>query len=844
MAKKSMFVSFTTRQLYLLFGIISIFIAAIITGFLAHKYPPYQLAELYKKPANPASTAVMHDFEDDGWSETLGISNNLDVQKYSLMFYNHKGEVIDQAGFNEPFKTELSSVNLSWISFGDYTGDNYDEAFVFTQKGDSLFLSIFNLNNLEWILRRHPVLTVEEGNPYLKWDLHVTGTALADVDLNGKKELIFAANSGWSLHPRGIYVFDIETKSITNQFESDAFLGGSFVLFDLTGDGEEEIITSSVAPGNIHNSSDYTDFKCWLFVFNTQLQPLFPPISFGEYPSKLYCAPLIIKKERYLLLSYSYIGNKPLPGYLYLMNSMGKLEKKKTIEDKELSKPLILYKNDLPFIYIGSTKGKYLACFNHRFELLGKRSVELYHPLFLFSVDLDGDNLTEILAIALNAVMVFDRKLGLLASYPLDEQVTNVAFKKMGPVNPVEIYIKGEKNEYRLAMNKNPVHSWLSIFFIGGALATFLFLKILHRFLATLSLYVNYLFLSLQKSAHGILILDHRGRIRHFNRALHPLLQLREPLRRGQAVGEALKERPEILSALERSAAAGEPYSGELLLRRGQTLFKAEISITPLRPKIGLACGHWVEIKEAGELVSSERLRTWSETVQKIVHDIKNPLATVKLNLNNLQLGLEQSGIAEPPEFREDFQLLQEELQKIQNRVKNLLRLASLENPRIRAVCLAELAEEAVMQFRNLLNHELRLEVKIDPEVGEIWADSQQMLLVFHILIENALEALNGKGGIEINGCLAQELLDSSQWFAEIEVCDSGPGIPEEYHEKIFEPQFSTKKEGSGLGLAIAKKIIEDHGGKIGLYSREKGGAVFRFTVPLANWGNQNLITT
>jgi signal transduction histidine kinase len=66
-----------------------------------------------------------------------------------------------------------------------------------------------------------------------------------------------------------------------------------------------------------------------------------------------------------------------------------------------------------------------------------------------------------------------------------------------------------------------------------------------------------------------------------------------------------------------------------------------------------------------------------------------------------------------------------------------------------------------------------------------------------------------------------------------IRVRDTGPGIPESLQEKIFQPFFSTKEEGTGLGLSIATRIIEDHGGRLELESKEHEGATFIITLPL-----------
>ena len=105
--------------------------------------------------------------------------------------------------------------------------------------------------------------------------------------------------------------------------------------------------------------------------------------------------------------------------------------------------------------------------------------------------------------------------------------------------------------------------------------------------------------------------------------------------------------------------------------------------------------------------------------------------------------------------------------------------------------------------------------------------------MALHIVIENSIDALKGKGLIKISVNMAQYLNNVYQDFVEIEIADSGTGIDAKIKDKIFEPYFTTKKDGTGMGLAIARKIIEDHNGEISIYSKDGFGTVVRFLVPV-----------
>ena len=91
--------------------------------------------------------------------------------------------------------------------------------------------------------------------------------------------------------------------------------------------------------------------------------------------------------------------------------------------------------------------------------------------------------------------------------------------------------------------------------------------------------------------------------------------------------------------------------------------------------------------------------------------------------------------------------------------------------------------------------------------------DARKMEGVMSNLLNNAVHALDGQGEIDIT-------ISTDSKFVTIQVMDSGPGIPKENLEKIFEPMFTTKKTGTGLGLVICKSIIEQHGGSISVSNK------------------------
>jgi signal transduction histidine kinase len=124
------------------------------------------------------------------------------------------------------------------------------------------------------------------------------------------------------------------------------------------------------------------------------------------------------------------------------------------------------------------------------------------------------------------------------------------------------------------------------------------------------------------------------------------------------------------------------------------------------------------------------------------------------------------------------------------------------------------------------------IEVKVDtePRIPEMVGDMGQLQQVFTNLFTNAADAMKGKGRLSI-----QAHYDAEKSHFTVRVQDTGPGIPKELQDKIFDIFFTTKPvgKGTGLGLSICKKIVELHGGNLLVESPAQGGTTFIVELPL-----------
>ena len=227
-----------------------------------------------------------------------------------------------------------------------------------------------------------------------------------------------------------------------------------------------------------------------------------------------------------------------------------------------------------------------------------------------------------------------------------------------------------------------------------------------------------------------------------------------------------------------------------------------------------------------------ERLRGQERLLRMVAHELRTPLTASKLALQSLNLGqIDQT------RFRD---VLDRRLDDIEQLSKDLLevgttRWEALFNPQ--RIALGPLAAEAILELeKRWVGRGLELITDIPSDLPDVYADQRRMRQVFLNLLENAFKYTPDGGKVRMS-----IFHRTSQWI-EVSVCDSGPGIPVDEQERIFQdrvrlPQTSSTTSGFGVGLSVCRRITEVHGGRIWVVSEPDEGACFYFTVPV--WDGQ-----
>jgi signal transduction histidine kinase len=224
---------------------------------------------------------------------------------------------------------------------------------------------------------------------------------------------------------------------------------------------------------------------------------------------------------------------------------------------------------------------------------------------------------------------------------------------------------------------------------------------------------------------------------------------------------------------------------------------------------------------EQEHLIQSTKLAAIGELASNVAHEINNPLTSI---IGFTELIKDETNINV---VRDNLRIIEKESMRARDIVRELLRFT-----RKRPLEIVETdINEAVRDIIPLIEAQARAsKVELIAEYGELprtQGDPNQLKQVFINLINNSISAMPDGGKL---GIVTSRNGDAIM----VEIKDTGHGIPEELQARIFEPFFTTKKDkGTGLGLPISFRIIQDHGGRIDLESKEGQGSTFTVYLPI-----------
>ena len=349
----------------------------------------------------------------------------------------------------------------------------------------------------------------------------------------------------------------------------------------------------------------------------------------------------------------------------------------------------------------------------------------------------------------------------------------------------------------------------------------------------------NFLESVIDKAGDAISVIDLEGKILHWNEGAERIYGSPREEALGKTLShclyagdkKGLQEEEKILRELLARVRKGEvipPMERKRRLRDGREII-AQMTLSPLKDADGRIigatriCRDITHLKRAEErLVLAERLSSLGELTAGVAHELRNPLAGIKINT---QVLARKKDLSETD--RRVLESTQEGIEKIQKIVDDMLHFARPKAAHFQEEDIYLVIDKSLSVLQAKLRRaNISLVFNRDEKVPRVWIDLHQVQQVLINLMLNAIQAM------EKGGTLTLRAFRESEGGVGVEIRDTGVGIPAANLKKIFDPFFTTKSEGTGLGLSISMKILDNHRASLDVESEVGKGSVFTLHFP------------
>ena len=279
-----------------------------------------------------------------------------------------------------------------------------------------------------------------------------------------------------------------------------------------------------------------------------------------------------------------------------------------------------------------------------------------------------------------------------------------------------------------------------------------------------------------------------------------------------------------------------ELLSASRKIKAGRLQYRIE---EKLKDEFGELAGSFNEMADSlqeqyTKLQQTERLAVVGELAAGMAHEIKNPMAGIKVSMEVLS---QDSPL--PQEDKEVLLRVINEIDRITAMLKGLLSYARPPKPKLISLDVNQLLEGIIKSARYALrspkytvkaqDRQIEFVKDFNPDLPHIVADPGQLQQVFLNLTLNAVDAIYSAS--ESQGIITIKTRQTQENKVEISIADNGKGIDNRSLEEIFKPFFTTKSQGTGLGLAISKRLVEQHQGGTIIAANNRGGDGLTFTL-------------
>jgi two-component system, sporulation sensor kinase E len=333
----------------------------------------------------------------------------------------------------------------------------------------------------------------------------------------------------------------------------------------------------------------------------------------------------------------------------------------------------------------------------------------------------------------------------------------------------------------------------------------------------------------------GVLVITAEGDIDYANDSAARLIGFKD---KADAATSLWRLVPGLRASLDVDPAGGQPAGQPLVTREFELTYPAprvvRLYMVPFSegeggtPRFAIILTDITrEKKSTEELIENEKISSILLLAAGVAHELGNPLNSLTIHLQLIERKLKKlKASKETDALGESIRICQDEVTRLDGIIRNFLEAIRPRPPDLAEVNVVEVIEDVLrFQGKELADRDLAVEADLPAGTPVIMADRNQLKQVFFNLVKNAMEAMQTGGKLAL-----RVRADDDSVF--IRLADTGAGIKTGDLAKLFSPYHTTKTGGHGLGLMIVQRIMRDHGGHVGIESKEGVGTVVTLQFP------------
>lgn len=750
---------------------------------------------------------VPNDLDGDGTDEILEC---IGVYVY---IKSQQGDILQQLTFDTDKIFPLEAFDINH--------DGYNEPFFSITKGDSVFLCYSDGSGKKESFFIFEGRDVNKSGPS-GYDGSIEAVSRCYINGDDHPDVLCSIASGFDLSPRGIIAYDVANKNVLWCYYIGSPPVGSITVCDMNDDGSDEIILGTHAPYNGVSENSVPDTNSWLCVLSNQGRLLWKK-SIGDRATSVIHHCSDINNDGIMEIVACETGGlttKDEPNHLYLLNALsGSVMRYVMSGDKFMGMKIVDYNRDGKIEIITGNSDGTLRIYDANLDVIADKNMSVGIDVCDVK-DIDGNGTMEILLVSWDGrIVILDERLECLCSQRLSQ----------GKVNSVITARAGRKHTIiaRTFLGHENINSVLSVktlmpvsFIKDKALIGLLLIIITVAALFVINDRIRY---SRMKKLYwhmplGVIIVSHRQRLLFYNKTVLDLIGQPEKLL--QFVRHVMESA--ISQKIDKSNIGAVEYENH----------HYDVKVN------AWSRGRLIMIRDMTAEVISRDILTWSSFAQRLAHEIKNPLSTVTLALQRIQ-SISRKGSGDNAAMIDKYiKMILDEVNRLRETTDKFMRILSLEKPNYGLNDMSFLLDRIISKYEGKISDSITITKQYGDSLPRVRCDPNQIAILISNIIDNAIQALEGQGSLTVRTSLTDRIERDSDdeklvRYFEISIEDSGKGIPSESLGMLFKPQLSSKPGGSGFGLVIAKKIVDDHNGRIEVDSKLSIGTTVRVELPL-----------